>query len=41
MRIEGVDSRFPNPPLELDAKYPVVRDAMLREIERRFGKHAA
>ncbi len=40
MRIEGVESRFPNPPIELDAKYGVVRDTMLREIERRFGKHA-
>jgi threonine synthase len=39
MRIEGVESRFPNPPIELDAKYDVVRGAMLREIERRFGKH--
>ena len=41
MRIEGVESYFPNPPIELAAKYPLVRDAMLREIERRFGKHAA
>jgi threonine synthase len=40
MRIEGVESRFPNPPIELDAKYGLVRDSMLREIERRFGKHA-
>jgi threonine synthase len=40
MRIAGVDSHFPNPPIELDAKYGLVRDAMLREIERRFGKHA-
>ena len=41
MRIEGVESRFPNPPIELDAKYGLVRDQMLREIERRFGRHAA
>jgi threonine synthase len=41
MRIEGVESRYPNPPIELDAKYGLVRDAMLREIERRFGRHAA
>jgi threonine synthase len=41
MRIEGVESRYPNPPIELDAQYGLVRDAMLREIERRFGKHAA
>ncbi len=41
MRIEGVESRFPNPPIELDAKYALVRDSMLREIERRFGTHAA
>jgi threonine synthase len=41
MRIEGVESRYPNPPIELDAQYGLVRDAMLREIERRFGRHAA
>jgi threonine synthase len=41
MRIEGVESRYPNPPIELAAKYGLVRDVMLREIERRFGKHAA
>jgi threonine synthase len=41
MRIDGVESQWPNPPIELDAKYGLVRDAMLREIERRFGKHAA
>jgi threonine synthase len=40
MRIEGVESQWPNPPIELGAKYGLVRDAMLREIERRFGKHA-
>jgi threonine synthase len=40
MRIEGVESQWPNPPIELSAKYGLVRDAMLREIERRFGKHA-
>jgi len=40
MRIEGLESRFPNPPIELAAKYGLVRDSMLREIERRFGKHA-
>jgi threonine synthase len=41
MRIEGVESQWPNPPIELGASYPLVRDTMLREIERRFGKHAA
>ena len=40
MRIPGVESQWPNPPIELAAKYGVVRDSMLREIERRFGKHA-
>jgi threonine synthase len=40
MRIEGVESQWPNPPIELGAKYGLVRDAMLREIERRFGKNA-
>jgi threonine synthase len=41
MRIEDVESNLANPPLELPADYPTVREAMLREIERRFGKHAA
>ncbi len=35
MRLEGIESEFPNPPIELTASYDVVRDAMLREIERR------
>ncbi len=35
MRLEGIESEFPNPPIELTARYDVVRDAMLREIERR------
>jgi threonine synthase len=36
MRLEGVESQYPNPPIELPADYDVVRDCMLREIERRF-----
>jgi threonine synthase len=36
MRLEGIEPRDPNPPLELPADYAVVRDRMLREIERRF-----
>ena len=36
MRLEDIESRDPNPPIELAADYAVVRDRMLREIERRF-----
>jgi len=36
MELEGVVSEHPNPPIELDADYGVVRDRMLREIDRRF-----
>jgi threonine synthase len=36
MSLEGVDSEIANPPIELPARYEVVRDEMLREIERRF-----
>jgi len=36
MRMEGVESAFPNPPIELPARYEDVRDEMLRQIERRF-----
>jgi threonine synthase len=36
LRLEGIESRDPNPPIELPADYAVVRDRMLREIERRF-----
>ncbi|HEB88208.1 MAG TPA: threonine synthase [Deltaproteobacteria bacterium] len=38
MELEGIVSRHPNPPIELAADYGVVRDEMLREIERRFGR---
>jgi threonine synthase len=36
MRLEGIESDDPNPPIELPADYAVVRDRMLSEIERRF-----
>jgi threonine synthase len=36
MELEGIVSERPNPPIELAADYQVVRDRMLREIERRF-----
>ena len=36
MELEGIVSEHPNPPIELDADYGIVRDQMLREIERRF-----
>jgi len=37
MELEGVESQFPNPPIELPANYQTVRDEMLRQIERRFA----
>jgi hypothetical protein len=37
MKLEGVVSEHPNPPIELAADYGAVRDHMLREIESRFG----
>ena len=37
MELEGVESQFPNPPIELPANYETVRDEMLRQIERRFA----
>jgi threonine synthase len=37
MKLEGVVSEHPNPPIEMAADYQVVRDQMLREIEQRFG----
>jgi threonine synthase len=38
MRLEGIESRDPNPPIELPADYGAVRDRMLREIELRFER---
>ena len=35
MELEGIVSEHPNPPIELEADYQVVRDQMLREIEQR------
>lgn len=37
MELEAIESRYPNPQIELPADYDAVRDRMLREIERRFG----
>jgi threonine synthase len=37
MRLEGIESKEPNPAIELPAEYQQVRDRMLREIELRFG----
>jgi threonine synthase len=37
MRLEGVESRDANPPIEMPARYETVRDEMLRQIERRFS----
>jgi threonine synthase len=38
MQLEGIESQLPNPPIELPARYETVRDEMLRQIERRFGR---
>jgi threonine synthase len=37
MELEGIQSEFPNPPIEMGADYQAVRDQMLREIDQRFG----
>jgi len=37
MKLEGVVSEHPNPPIEMAADYHTVRDQMLREIDQRFG----
>jgi threonine synthase len=38
MTLEGIESRVPNPPIELPARYETVRDELLRQIELRFGR---
>jgi threonine synthase len=38
LQLEGVESRFPNAPIELPARYASVRDRMLREIELRSAR---
>jgi threonine synthase len=35
--LEGIDSQFANPPIELPARYETVRDEMLRQIEKRIA----
>jgi threonine synthase len=35
MRLDGIESQNPNPPIELPADYGVVRERMLREVELR------
>ena len=37
MQLDGIESRLPNPPIELPARYETVRDEMLRQIDLRFG----
>jgi threonine synthase len=37
MKLEEIEAQFPNPPIELSAKYEEVRDEMLRQIELRFA----
>jgi threonine synthase len=37
MQLAEIESRFPNPPIHLPARYESVRDEMLRQIDRRFG----
>jgi threonine synthase len=41
MRLPGIVSDLPNPPIELPARYDVVRDEMLRQIEARASGAAA
>ncbi|MCH2173637.1 threonine synthase [Myxococcota bacterium] len=36
MNLEGIGSEYPNPAIELPARYEDVRDEMMRQIERRF-----
>jgi threonine synthase len=36
LRLEGIESRLANPPIELAARYQTVRDEMLRQIDQRF-----
>ncbi len=38
MALEGIASEFPNPPIELPARYDMVRDELHRQIDRRFGR---
>ena len=38
MRLDDVESRMANPPIELAARYETVRDEMLRQIDRRFRR---
>ena len=38
MRLDGIESQGPNPPIELPADYATVRERMLREIELRFER---
>ena len=37
MELAGLTPEFPNPPIELPARYQDVRDRMLREIDLRFS----
>jgi len=37
MKLDGIVSNVPNPPIELPADYQAVRDKMLAEIDLRFG----
>jgi threonine synthase len=37
MKLEGIVSEHPNPPIEMAADYQTVRDRMLREIDQRFA----
>src|SRR5262245_60590801 len=41
MRLECIESALPNPPIERAARYELVRDEMLRQIERRFSSGEA
>jgi threonine synthase len=36
LRLDGIESQVPNPPIEMPASYAAVRDELLRQIDRRF-----
>jgi len=38
MTLADIAPEIPNPPIALPARYQSVRDEMLRQIERRFGR---
>jgi threonine synthase len=41
LKLEGIESQLPNPPIEMRASYDAVRSELMRQIDRRFGNQAA